>query len=99
MCSGSDLQNIDGSSLQFVSLVHPTGSSTKPNRMFIGYFYANTIKVVDGVVTIEGTTGKSPVSYVDLMKENALAEMQGYDATKTQVLKNINGQFTWVSES
>ena len=27
-----------------------------------------------------------------------LAEVQGYDATKTQVLKNINGQFTWVSE-
>lgn len=99
MCSGSDLQDIDGSSLQFVSLVHPTGSSTKPNRMFIGYFYANTIKVVDGVVTIEGTTGKSPVSYIDLMKENALVEMQGYDATKTQVLKNINGQFTWVDEN
>ena len=28
-----------------------------------------------------------------------LAEVQGYDATKTQVLKNINGQFTWVDES
>ena len=27
-----------------------------------------------------------------------LAEVQGYDATKTQVLKNINGQFTWVQE-
>lgn len=98
MCSGSDLQNIDGSSLQFVSLVHPTGSSTKPNRMFIGYYYANTIKVVDGVVTIEGTTGKSPVSYVDLMKENAFTEMQGYDSTKTQVLKNINGVLTWQNE-
>ena len=28
-----------------------------------------------------------------------LAEVQGYDATKTQVLKNINGQFTWIDES
>ena len=28
-----------------------------------------------------------------------LTEVQGYDATKTQVLKNINGQFTWVDES
>ena len=28
-----------------------------------------------------------------------LAEVQGYDATKTQVLKNINGQFTWVDEN
>ena len=27
-----------------------------------------------------------------------LAEVQGYDATKTQVLKNINGQFTWIQE-
>ena len=27
-----------------------------------------------------------------------LTEIQGYDATKTQVLKNINGQFTWVQE-
>ena len=27
-----------------------------------------------------------------------LAEVQGYDATKTQVLKNINGQFTWINE-
>lgn len=28
-----------------------------------------------------------------------LTEVQGYDATKTQVLKNINGQFTWADES
>ena len=28
-----------------------------------------------------------------------LSEVQGYDATKTQVLKNVNGQFTWVDES
>lgn len=28
-----------------------------------------------------------------------LTEVQGYDATKTQVLKNINGQFTWVDEN
>ena len=28
-----------------------------------------------------------------------LAEVQGYDATKTQVLKNINGQFMWVDEN
>lgn len=27
-----------------------------------------------------------------------LTEVQGYDSTKTQVLKNINGQFTWVEE-
>lgn len=28
-----------------------------------------------------------------------LTEVQGYDATKTQVLKNVNGQFTWVDEN
>jgi hypothetical protein len=27
-----------------------------------------------------------------------LAEVQGYDATKTQVLKNVNGVLTWVEE-
>lgn len=28
-----------------------------------------------------------------------LTEVQGYDATKTQVLKNVNGQFIWVDEN
>lgn len=28
-----------------------------------------------------------------------LTEVQGYDATKTQVLKNISGQFMWVDEN
>lgn len=28
-----------------------------------------------------------------------LAEVQGYDGTKTQVLKNISGQFMWVDEN
>ena len=27
-----------------------------------------------------------------------LASLEGYDPTKTQVLKNIQGQLTWVEE-
>ena len=29
----------------------------------------------------------------------ALAKVEGYDAEKTQVLKNVSGTLTWVNES
>ena len=28
-----------------------------------------------------------------------LTSLSGYDATKTQILKNINGELTWVTET
>ena len=37
----------------------------------------------------------TPKKYVD----NKLTTYAGYDSTKTQVLKNINGVFTWVDET
>ena len=32
-------------------------------------------------------------------KQDILTSATGYDATKTQVLKNVNGTITWVTES
>lgn len=37
--------------------------------------------------------------YVDKMQTDSLKEISGYDANKIQILKNINGTFTWVSEN
>lgn len=34
----------------------------------------------------------------NLQANEYLKAITGYDATKTQVLKNVNGTFTWVSE-
>ena len=38
---------------------------------------------------VDGNTGKIPAARIGT----------GYDATKTQVLKNVNGVLTWVEEA
>lgn len=100
-CSGGDLQSLSkdtATNLQFVSLQNITGSTTAPTTIFYGYCYANGVKLDEnGNVIISGSVGKSGGS-VKAMKDTAFTEITGYDATKTQVLKNINGTLTWVSE-
>lgn len=100
--SGLDLQSISettSANLQFVNLQYLTGSTTAPNTIFYGYCYANTVKLDStGTVIISGTVGKTGGS-LKLMKESAFTDIKDYDATKTQVLKNINGTLTWVEES
>lgn len=100
-CSGGDLQSLSKdttTNLQFVSLQNITGSTTAPTTIFYGYCYANGVKLDEsGNVTISGSVGKSGGS-VKAMKDTAFTEITGYDATKTQVLKNINGTLTWVNE-
>lgn len=100
-CSGGDLQSLSKdttTNLQFVSLQNITGSTTAPTTIFYGYCYANGVKLDEnGNVIISGSVGKSGGS-VKAMKDTAFTEITGYDATKTQVLKNINGTLTWVSE-
>lgn len=100
-CSGGDLQSLGkdtSTNLQFVSLQNITGSTTVPTTIFYGYCYANGVKLDEsGNVTISGSVGKSGGS-VKAMKDTAFTEITGYDATKTQVLKNINGTLTWVNE-
>lgn len=100
-CSGGDLQSLGKdttTNLQFVSLQNITGSTTAPTTIFYGYCYANGVKLDEsGNVTISGSVGKFGGS-VKAMKDTAFTEITGYDATKTQVLKNINGTLTWVNE-
>lgn len=100
-CSGGDLQSLSKdttTNLQFVSLQNITGSTTASTTIFYGYCYANGVKLDEsGNVTISGSVGKSGGS-VKAMKDTAFTEITGYDAAKTQVLKNINGTLTWVNE-
>lgn len=99
--SGLDLQTISetvSANLQFVNLQNLTGSTTAPNTIFYGYCYANTVKLdSEGNVVISGSVGKAGGS-IKVMKESALTDITGYDASKTQVLKNVNGALTWVNE-
>ena len=37
-------------------------------------------------------------NYVDKQTINAITALPGYDAAATQVLKNVNGVLTWVTE-
>ena len=37
-------------------------------------------------------------NYVDTQTISAITALPGYDATLTQVLKNVNGVLTWVTE-
>jgi len=52
---------------------------------------ANTFKVFDTPVV--DANGKIPMTSTDI------TSLTGYDATKTQVLKNVNGTLTWVDEA
>lgn len=103
-CKGGDLQQLAQGKeidLMFVNLQHLTGSTVTPNRMYIGYSYAYGVTLDNNNnITINGDVGTMLANnnYVDLMKLDGLSEYAGYDASKTQVLKNINGVFTWVNE-
>ena len=61
--------------------------------------------LANGVATLNANS-KIPSSQIDtngilsLIDINTLLQkVEGYDATKTQVLKNISGTFTWVEET
>ena len=99
-CSGASLQSLNSSiktTILFANLKYITGSTTSPNTLFYGYAYANQVTIDDnGDVAINSTTGLYQNS-VKVMKDASL--LTGYDETKTQVLKNVNGTLTWVDES
>lgn len=49
---------------------------------------------------LDSVSGKIKSSLLDLSgKQDDLTGITGYDATKTQILKNVNGTLTWVDEA
>ena len=42
---------------------------------------------------------KAHADDIKKMLTDVLAKVEGYDAEKTQVLKNVSGTLTWVDES
>lgn len=42
---------------------------------------------------------KAHADDIKTMLTEVLAKVEGYDAEKTQVLKNVSGTLTWVDES
>lgn len=56
---------------------------------------------LSGLTTTDKTSLVNAINEINAKISLAtnLAEVQGYDGTKTQVLKNVNGQFTWVDEN
>lgn len=66
----------------------------------------NEITLNSNVLTKTNTSSYTPTAdynpatkkYVDDTIKTHYEKMTGYDATKTQVLKNINGTLTWVDE-
>ncbi len=97
-CAGLSLQTLSTSSsstFMWANLKYITGSSTTPNTIFYGYACANGVKLDEnGDVSID-TTGLKQGS-VKVMKDMTLID--GYDKSKTQVLKNVAGTLQWVTE-
>lgn len=104
-CHGVDLQMLTQTSnanLKFVNLQYLTGSTVNKTRMYYGYAYAEGVQLNShGEVVITGNCGILPsgTNYVDLMEKDGLKQISGYDSTKTQVLKNVQGQIKWVDEN
>lgn len=49
---------------------------------------------------LDSVSGKIKSSLLDLSgKQDVLTSITGYDATKTQILKNVSGTLTWVDET
>lgn len=104
-CHGADLQMLTQTSnanLKFVNLQYLTGSTVNKTRMYYGYAYAEGVQLNShGEIVITGNCGMLPsgTNYVDLMEKDGLKQISGYDSSKTQVLKNVQGTIKWVDEN
>jgi len=81
----------NGYSLTVPSLVCGTQFLSIKNKSFPSYPTANTNPQVLTIASNGGNLSWGDVS-------NLLSAVSGYDATKTQTLKNINGTLTWVDD-
>lgn len=69
-------------------------------------FISEHTQTIKGVKTFNSipkiTANLSPTNNLELVNkqyvDNLITSYSGYDATKTQVLKNVNGTLTWVDE-
>lgn len=104
--SGNSLLNVqkihvDGEAPVYMGSTIETGA-TNASRITgiagggVAIVRANTQSTYDPLFIADPTNANHAATknYVD----NKLTSIQGYDATKTQVLKNINGTLTWVNE-
>lgn len=87
----------------FISSDSETFEPYNPNIIYngqqIGEYYGNKYQLT----TTDKTSLVNAINEINAKITSGtfvtnLAEIQGYDATKTQVLKNINGVLTWTQE-
>ena len=82
--------NVDSSSVRGIAIGTGANVSSAGGAIQLGEgtnSTANSFQVFSYQM-LDGTTGKIPAARIGT----------GYDATKTQVLKNVNGTLTWVDE-
>ena len=59
-----------------------------------------TLKEVSGYFSREDlSSGTYTLDYSQYNFQTSITSITGYDASKTQILKNVNGTLTWVDES
>lgn len=69
--------------------------------MSIDYKGANDLAAKSAVLSQKISTNASDISELETAcggKQASLTTLAGYDSSKTQVLKNIEGVLTWVTE-
>ena len=91
----------NGTSSQLIT-INTVNFDNGHNMSFINEL-SQTIKGVKTFNSIPKiATNLSPTNNLELVNkqyvDNLIASYSGYDATKTQVLKNVNGTLTWVDE-
>ena len=94
----NDIKNIDHSRKTYnVTISWNNNVPTVTNVSGSGNVVTNNIYLNGNTSSWTPSTNYSPASkkYVDELYKS----YTGYDATKTQVLKNINGTLTWVDET
>lgn len=98
----------DGTTLNFTETI--TASEEKPSTIEVKYFTSvSVLEVNSASTTREGKIAIATQEEVNtgIVNNKAvtpatlnewLKSINGYDANQTQILKNINGTFTWVNE-
>lgn len=89
------VKNTDIATTTKLGLVKGGGQGVSVNNAGLLQLQMATKEMID---TRSSERRAIPMTLLDYAVGSTLKALTGYDSTKTQVLKNVNGTFTWVNE-
>lgn len=88
--------NTNGSHTLNMSVFKPESGSTTSSALVIGY--DSNGNVYTSAPTPDSSDNSTKIATTAFVNSRITTGISGYDATKTQTLKNVNGTLTWVND-